>query len=68
MRSWLARQLEMEDKLDCLDQLELLNAKVWLDSRTGSADNEELQEMWQRLAALPPGVTNELRLLGMLDF
>ncbi len=67
MQAWLKKQMATKDKLDCLDQLELLNAKVWLDSRSGSRDEQELQEMWQRLAALPPGISNELRLLGMLD-
>jgi DNA-binding SARP family transcriptional activator len=53
--------------LDRLDQAEVINAKVWLDSRVGVILEEERREMWQRLAALPVGVTNQLRILGMLE-
>jgi hypothetical protein len=63
----LATLRDRERLLDWLDQFEVLNAKVWLDSKTGVVNGEERAEMWRRLAALPPGAINELRALGMLD-
>ncbi|MEZ4411572.1 MAG: AAA family ATPase [Gemmatimonadales bacterium] len=56
-----------QQSLDRMDQAEVLNAKVWLDSRSGRLDEREREEMWRRLAHLPVGATNELRALGMLD-
>ncbi|TFG43469.1 MAG: hypothetical protein E4H41_09260 [Gemmatimonadales bacterium] len=66
----LARLATLRDRerlLDRIDQFEVLNAKVWLDSRTGVVSEEERTEMWRRLAALPAGAVNEFRKLGMLD-
>jgi DNA-binding SARP family transcriptional activator len=63
----LRNLLDRRRVLDCLDQAEVLNAKVWLDSRVGVILEDERSEMWQRLAALPAGVTNQLRMIGMLE-
>ncbi len=53
--------------LDCIDQAEVLNAKVWLDTRFGVVVEDEREAMWRRLQELPAATTNQLRLLGMLD-
>ncbi len=57
-----------EQKLDRLDQAELANAIVWLETklkgtRTGGI---ELEEMWNRLAELPTAITNDLKRMGMV--
>jgi tetratricopeptide (TPR) repeat protein len=66
-RSKLKALLDRGKLLDRLDRAEVLNAKIWLDSRTGEVNEEERREMWRRLTSLPPGVTSELKQLGMLD-
>jgi hypothetical protein len=53
-------------RLDRIDDLEVLNAKVWLESTTGKLDEEERQEMWQMVGQMPRGVTTQLERLGML--
>jgi tetratricopeptide (TPR) repeat protein len=67
VRGRLNRFLGTGQRLDRLDQAEVLVAKVWLDTKTGVAVEQEKAEMWRRLEALPTGIMNELRLLGMLD-
>lgn len=67
VRTQLANLVGRERLIDKVDQAEILNAKVWLDSRTGIVDARELREMWSRLESLPVGVTNELNRMGMLD-
>jgi len=57
---------ETRVRLDRIDDLEVLNAKVWLESTTGNLDEEERQEMWQLVGQMPPGVTTQLERLGML--
>ncbi|HET9293770.1 MAG TPA: hypothetical protein VFO06_05700, partial [Gemmatimonadales bacterium] len=57
---------DARERLDRIDDLEVLNAKVWLESTTGKLDEEERQEMWQLLGQMPPGVTTQLERLGML--
>jgi hypothetical protein len=54
-------------RLDRIDDLEVLNAKVWLTAQSGAIDEEERQEMWQRLAEMPQGVAAHLRKLRMLE-
>jgi len=66
-RTRLQALLRREHELDHIDQAEVLNAKVWFDSKTGIVDKEELEAMWAKLGRLPIGVTNELRAMGMLD-
>ena len=66
-RARLLALLDQERHLDHIDQAEVLNSKVWLDSKTGMVNEEERNEMWRRLANLPIGAMNELRALGMLD-
>jgi DNA-binding SARP family transcriptional activator/type II secretory pathway predicted ATPase ExeA len=68
VRRELIALLDRQCVLDRMDQAEVLNAKVWLDARTGVVDEDERREMWRRLGALPVGATNELSRLGMLDF
>jgi tetratricopeptide (TPR) repeat protein len=53
---------------DAQDQAEILNAKCWLDGHNGGAAAEEIDLMWKHLTALPRAVTEQLRLMGMLDF
>lgn len=67
-RSTLHDILSRKEHLDQLDRAEALNAKVWLDSKTAAVSDDEREEMWHRLAALPIGITNELTALGMLGF
>lgn len=54
-------------RLDRIDYLEILNAKVWLASKCGAVDEAERQEMWQLLSAMPPGVSTQLARLGMIE-
>jgi len=54
-------------RLDRLDQLEILNALIWLDHAEGEVVPAERDEMWNRLQELPPAVGEELRRLGMLN-
>ena len=67
-RTRLRELLRREHELDCIDQAEVLNAKVWFDSKTGIVDKREFDAMWAKLGRLPIGATNELRAMGMLDF
>lgn len=66
-RTKIAELLEREQRLDHIDNVEVLNSKVWLDSRTGRMDDEERTKMWTLVSTLPAGATQELRSLGMLD-
>lgn len=68
VRKRLEEMLSCELTLDRIDQAEVMNAKVWLDSKTGAVDGSDLEEMWRRLSHLPIGATNELGRLGMLEF
>jgi tetratricopeptide (TPR) repeat protein/GTPase SAR1 family protein len=54
------------ERLDKIDYLEVLNAKVWLESKTGTIDESDRQEMWQLLGEMPSGVSTQLERLGML--
>jgi len=63
----LVRILRKESELDCIDRAEVLNAKVWFDTKTGVVNPGECDEMWLRLARLPTGAANELKAMGMLD-
>jgi DNA-binding SARP family transcriptional activator/tetratricopeptide (TPR) repeat protein len=63
----IAELLEREQRLDHIDRVEVLNSKVWLDSRTGRINDEERTKMWMLVGTLPAGATHELRSLGMLD-
>ncbi|TFG51441.1 MAG: hypothetical protein E4H37_07885 [Gemmatimonadales bacterium] len=67
VRNMLRGHLEAGDRLDRLDQIEILNAMVWMDAKEGIVSQAEQAEMWRRLGEVPIGVTNQLRLLGMLD-
>jgi tetratricopeptide (TPR) repeat protein len=67
VRASLVGLLDRARLLDHIDQAEVLNAKVWLDSRTGIVDEGERSEMWRRLGNLPTGVADDLKRLGMLD-
>ena len=67
VRMRLERLTSRQQALDRMDRAEVLNAKVWLDTRTGVVDEEERREMWVRLSELPGGATDELRRMGMLD-
>jgi DNA-binding SARP family transcriptional activator/tetratricopeptide (TPR) repeat protein len=53
---------------DVIDQAEILNARCWLDSRSGKASDERVQEMFQHLDSLPRAFCDQLRRMGMLDF
>jgi hypothetical protein len=66
-RMSLLALLRQGQQLDCIDQAEVLNAKVWFDSKTGTIDKEESDAMWEKLSKLPIGATNELRAMRMLD-
>ena len=66
-RTKISELLAREQRLDHIDKVEVLNSKVWLDSRTGRMDDEERAKMWTLVSTLPAGATQELRSLGMLD-
>lgn len=66
-RNGIARLRAREQRLDRMDQVEVLNAKVWLDHKSGSIDEVERSDMWRRIEELPIGALNELKLLGMLE-
>lgn len=66
-RCKIAELLEREHRLDHIDRVEVLNSKVWLDSKTGEIDEEERTKMWRLVGTLPPGAVQELESLGMLD-
>jgi tetratricopeptide (TPR) repeat protein len=53
---------------DALDQAEVMNAKCWLDSRTGRVTHMYVELMHRHLRNLPEAVVDQLRRLGMLDF
>ena len=67
VRDMLEGLISRQRQLGRMDQAEILNAKVWLDAQAGAFDQSERNEMWDRLARLPIGATEELRRLGMLD-
>jgi hypothetical protein len=54
------------ERLDRIDYLEVLNAKVWLESKVGRVNEDDRQEMWQLLREMPAGVSTQLERLGML--
>jgi len=66
-RQSLEGLLARSNRLDSLDQAEVLNAKVWLDARQGRVNESERRELWRRLGTLPDAVTVELQRLEMLD-
>ena len=53
---------------DRLDQVEILNAKVWLDFRNGFGSSASREWAEHEVATMPPGVGILLQGLGMLDF
>ncbi len=53
---------------DRLDQVEILNAKVWFDFKNGCGSNVGREWIQRELGTVPPGVTDLLQRLGMLDF
>lgn len=63
----IAELLEREHRLDHIDRVEVLNSKVWLDSKTGEVDGDERAKMWGLVDTLPKGAFEELKSLGMLD-
>jgi tetratricopeptide (TPR) repeat protein len=73
----LNRQLEGHEKLeallqslhqyDAIDQAEVLNAKVWLDKKTGHTSLNRVKEMEEHLASLPKAVEDQIARLGMVD-
>lgn len=67
VRGRLQMLLDRGHGLDLIDQVEVLNAKVWLDSRLGVVDEDERRMMTERLSCLPAGALDELRRLGMMD-
>jgi tetratricopeptide (TPR) repeat protein len=56
------------ENYDAIDQADILNARCWLDSRTGHLSDQQLQAMLARLERLPGAVGDQLRRMGMLDF
>ena len=52
---------------DAIDQAEIVNAKTWLDARTGERSSERVEDMYRRLEYLPAAVREQLARMGMLD-
>ncbi|HSM16408.1 MAG TPA: AAA family ATPase [Gemmatimonadales bacterium] len=53
---------------DRLDQVEVINAKSWFDSKLGRNYKDNFMQFERELEAMPPGVSILLRRLGMMDF
>ncbi len=53
---------------DRLDQVEILNAKIWFDFTNGCGSNVGREWTQRELGTMPPGVAVLLQRLGMLDF
>jgi hypothetical protein len=53
---------------DAIDKAEILNAKSWLNARTGRCSVIPIAEMWKRMETLPGAVADQLRQMGMLDY
>jgi DNA-binding SARP family transcriptional activator/tetratricopeptide (TPR) repeat protein len=60
--------MERLPSYDLVDQAEILNAKIWLDSRQRHICPQQLQQMRSYLDSLPAAVGHQLRCMGMLDF
>lgn len=56
-----------EHSLDQIDRFEILNAKVWLDTKLGCVVESERQELRERLGTVPPGALRDYQLMGMLE-
>ena len=52
---------------DAIDQAEVLNAKVWLDERTGRVSLDRVRQMQKHLGSLPPAIEDQLARLRMVD-
>jgi hypothetical protein len=63
----LDRLLDRLCSFDALDRAEVLNAKVWLESREGFVSPTVVQKMNFELDNLPSAVRDQLRRMGMLD-
>ena len=53
---------------DALDRAEIINAKAWLNAKSGRASSGEIHEGLRYLRLLPPAVSDQLTRMGMLDF
>ncbi|MGI9040451.1 MAG: ATP-binding protein [Gemmatimonadales bacterium] len=59
--------LEHLEDFDAIDQVEILNAKEWLEGRLGTASQTEESAMAKRLTALPEAIRDQLARMGMLS-
>jgi tetratricopeptide (TPR) repeat protein len=55
------------DRYDTLDQAEILNAKAWLNRKTGRTPLDSSEQMHARLTLLPEAITDQLGRMGMLS-
>jgi hypothetical protein len=55
-------------RFDAIDQVDILNAKCWLDSQGGHLLGRDVANMLKHLDALPTAVGDQLQRMGMLAF
>jgi DNA-binding SARP family transcriptional activator/tetratricopeptide (TPR) repeat protein len=60
--------LQNLNRYDAIDRAEILNAKIWLSSRTERILSQQVEEMNSHLERLPEAVRDQLARIGMLDF
>jgi len=53
---------------DAIDKAEILNAKSWLNARTGKVSVTPTVELRKRMEGLPAAFADQLRRMGMLDY
>ncbi len=56
------------EQYDAIDKAEILNAKSWLNARTGKVSTLSIAEMCKCMKGLPTALTDQLTRMGMLDF
>jgi len=56
------------ERYDAIDKAEILNAKSWLNAKTGKMSSESTTEMRRHIENLPAAVADQLKRMGMLDF
>jgi hypothetical protein len=63
----LDRLMENQKGYDAIDKAEILNAKLWLQSKSSVVSTHEINIAHSHLRLLPSAVSDQLRRMGMLD-
>ncbi|HKH83785.1 MAG TPA: AAA family ATPase [Gemmatimonadales bacterium] len=64
----LSEMMRNLQNYDAIDKAEVVNAKTWLNAKSGGVSAQDIRESLGSLAHLPAAVTEQLRRMGMLDF